>query len=197
MGKLVAIIMACGLFWTGYVQWQIHTTQDSRLEEPVDAGIVLGAALWNGVPSPALKERLDHALALYNDGSFRKFIVSGGYDVPGARYTEAEGMKNYLVEHGVPPEDVLLENQATSTYENIKLSKEIMDDHRLSTAVIITHSYHGARAKDIAQFLQFEPAIVSTTPSKVMNMAWHQFRETLAFTKWQLDKLQLSLKGEH
>src|SRR4051812_38157522 len=62
-----------------------------------DVGIVLGARLWNDKPSPGLRERLDHALGLYRQGTFSHFIVTGGLDSDGATITEAEGMRDYLV----------------------------------------------------------------------------------------------------
>ncbi|MFD2673016.1 YdcF family protein [Marinicrinis sediminis] len=189
--KGLAFIVASGIFWVAYVQWNIHTVQDARLSESVDVGIVLGAALRGEEPSPGLRERLDHALDLYEEGRFTAFIVSGGYDVPTSSLTEAEGMKRYLVAQGVPDEAVILENEATSTYENLRYSQDLMNEHGYETAVIITHSYHGARAQDMAAFLGIEPAIVSTTPSKVMNMSWHKFRETLAYTKWSLEKWKM------
>lgn len=163
------------------------------MTEKADVGIVLGAALWDGEPSPALRERLDHALELYREGWFDAFILTGGYDYVGAKLTEAEGMRNYLVERGVPEEDILLENAARSTYENLVFSQNIMASRGWSKAVIITHTYHGARALDIARFLGYEDPVVSVTDSKVMNMAWHMARETLAYTKWQADKLLIRI----
>ena len=186
-------IIALALIWTLYVQWTIHQVEDTKIVGKRDVGIVLGAALWNDVPSPALKERLDHALALYERDFFDTIIVSGGYDHEQSRLTEAQGMKNYLIGHGVAEEDVLLENMATSTLENLMYSQIIMFEQGYETAVIITHEYHGARALDIAQFLDFVDPSVSTVQSKVMNMPYNKARETLAFAKWKLDQLRLNL----
>lgn len=186
---LALVILLAGTVWVGYVQWFIHSVERAPIKNRGDVGIVLGAALWNGEPSPGLRERLDHALQLYREGWFDRFIVTGGYDHPGAEWTEAEGMQRYLNAQGVPHEDIVLENAARSTYENLYFSGQIMASRGWEQAIIVTHSYHGARALDIAKFLDYAEPVVSVTDSDVMNMVWHKGRETLAFTKWQLDKL--------
>jgi uncharacterized SAM-binding protein YcdF (DUF218 family) len=157
-----------------------------------DAGIVLGASLWNDKPSPGLRERLDHALSLYRQGIFPRFIVTGGLDAGGATITEAEGMRDYLLANGVPANAVYLDTQSRNTYENLVFAKDILAKEGWSTAVIVTHRYHGARAADIAKTVGYQPVIVSVTDTKVMNMAYHECREVLAFTKWKLYELRLA-----
>jgi uncharacterized SAM-binding protein YcdF (DUF218 family) len=182
-----------GVAWIVYVQWKIDSFGERPFDGRADVGIVLGAALWNGEPSPALKERLDHALKLYEDGRFDTFIVTGGYDYPGAALSEAEGMRRYLTARGVPEDRIVLENAARNTYENLVFSRNLMAARGYRTAVIVTHSYHGARALDVARYLKYDDPAVSTTDSQVLNMAWHRTRETLAFTKWQADKLLIRI----
>ncbi len=180
------------LLWVAYIQWRMCVVAASPPPEHADAGIVLGAALRNGRPSPALRERLDQALKLYREGRFDHWIVSGGRDYPSAKYTEAQGMKLYLLEQGVPDASIIEENDARSTYENLQYSKRIMESRGWSRAVIVTHAYHGARALDIARFVGYSRPAVSTVRSEVLWMPWHRGRETLAFTKWTLDKLTMT-----
>jgi uncharacterized SAM-binding protein YcdF (DUF218 family) len=156
-----------------------------------EVGIVLGATLWNDKPSPALRERLDHSLELYRKGTITSFIVTGGLDNNGATLTEAEGMRNYLVEHGVPVENIVLDSLSTSTYENLSFAQELMEQNDWKSAVIVTHNYHGSRAADIAKKLGFKPVQVSVTDSSVLNMNYHETREILAYTKWLVQKLFL------
>ncbi|OPA74695.1 hypothetical protein BVG16_23340 [Paenibacillus selenitireducens] len=191
--RVVLLLFICGLVWLCYTQWVIHSIRNSSDLRHSDVGIVLGAVLWDNRPSPALKERLDHALQLYQDGKFDQFIVSGGLDHPKLRLTEAEGMANYLIEKGVPKDRILLENHATSTYENLLYSQEMMSEKGYSSAVIITHNYHGARSLEIAKFIGYKDPVISTTDSKVLRMAWHQMRESLAYTKWKLDQILIML----
>jgi uncharacterized SAM-binding protein YcdF (DUF218 family) len=156
-----------------------------------DVGIVLGATLWNNEPSPGLRERLDHGLALYRSGVFNSFIVTGGLDDNGATLTEAEGMRNYLIDHSVPANAIVMDSLSRSTYENLVNSEQLMNNKGWSSAVIITHRYHGSRASNIAAKLGFKPVQVSVTDTKVLNLSYHETREVLAYTKWLAMKLIL------
>lgn len=190
--KLIAaglLVLVLGLVWVIYIQLRIESGIRAKANETSDTAIVLGAALWNNVPSPGLRERLDHALELYRSGLASRILVSGGLDGNGSTISEAEGMSNYLLEQGVPKSDILLENRSRSTYENLLFSKKIMEDHGLKSAVIVTHGYHGARALDIARFVDIPSPRLDTCGSRVLNLYWHRTRETLAFTKWKLQKL--------
>ncbi|MCM3783896.1 YdcF family protein [Neobacillus mesonae] len=192
--KILIALIILGVIWVAYVQWKIFNPHYTKvLSEPVDVGIVLGASLWGDEPSPGLAERLDKALELYQAGSFEYFIVSGGLDSPQHRYTEAEGMQRYLIEHGVEESHIFLENEATSTYENLLFSKEIMAEHNLNSSVIITHDFHGMRSLEMAEFLHYEQPVLTLAESAAMPFLPSQIRETLAYTKWKLDAVLLSL----
>lgn len=183
---LLALIVWCGSLFV--VINRFDGRPSAGLPQPADAGIVLGASLWDNKPSPGLRERLDLALALYEKKIFSRFIVSGGLDAGGAVLTEAEGMRDYLLAHGVPERDIAIEPKATSTYENLLFSGDIMAERGWRTAVIVTHQYHGARSLDIAEALHYDHPQVAVTDSHVMNMSYHRSREVLAYTKWLLQK---------
>jgi uncharacterized SAM-binding protein YcdF (DUF218 family) len=193
--RTAVVCLAAFLLWCGSVYYTIESFKGVSVAQAsvrADAGIVLGASLWNDKPSPALQERLDHALVLYRAGMFSRIIVTGGLDSGGATITEAEGMRNYLLEQGVPAYAVFMDPESRSTYENLKFAQNIMETEGWRSAVIVTHSFHGARAADIAKTLGYEPVQVSVTKSKVMNMAYYETREILAFIKWQFTKLWLT-----
>ncbi|UQZ37179.1 hypothetical protein C2I18_28765 [Paenibacillus sp. PK3_47] len=186
-----AVVAAAGLLWCAVVFNKINSAVTSSPMAEADAGVILGMSMWGDVPSPGLKERLDYGLQLYREGKFGRFIVSGGLDQEGYKYTEGQGMRNYLVEQGVPDEDILMENEATSTYENLLFSKEIMDREGMASAIIITHSFHGTRALEIAEELGYTAPELGLTESAVMSMAKYKSREILAYTKWKLQQLFL------
>lgn len=191
---LAAIGMLALLVWCStlyYLITRFEGTPKAGNAMQADVGIVLGATLWNNKPSPGLRERLDHALKLYRSGAFDHFIVTGGLDDNGATLTEAEGMRNYLLEQGVPEPSIVMDSLSRSTYENLSFAQEIMDRHDWNTAVVITHDYHGSRAADIAKKLGFKPVQVSVTDSKVLQMSYHETREVLAYTKWLAEKMFL------
>ncbi|MDO7904948.1 YdcF family protein [Paenibacillus sp. JX-17] len=191
--RLVAAIMVIGLLWLGSVLWRMNTMTDKVPPQPVDVGIVLGASMWGDQPSPGLRERLDKAIELYQDGQFKLLIVTGGLDKPGYRLTEAEGMQRYLVDHGIPASSIWLENEATSTYENLLYSQRIMRKYHLKTADIITHDFHGMRALEIARFLDYDQPGLFLTETKVLPVLQRQSREVLAYGKWKLEKWMINL----
>ncbi|KZE65201.1 hypothetical protein AV545_04560 [Paenibacillus jamilae] len=188
---LVIFILA-GLVWAGVRVWNMNTAVSTTPLQRAQIGIVLGASMWGAEPSPGLRERLEEALRLYRNGTVQRLIVSGGLDQPDFPYTEAEGMQRYLVDRGVPIQHILLENQATSTYENLLFSQRIMKEYGWTSTVIITHSYHGPRAMEIAQFLDYDHPQMALTESKVLNMPIHQSREVLAYAKWTLQRWWIS-----
>ncbi|MNJ30997.1 vancomycin high temperature exclusion protein [compost metagenome] len=196
--RWVLVLAPLGIGWFLYVLAQIGSVERSpalaiKDMPAADVGIVLGASMWGDRPSPGLEERLRHSLEQYQAGKFKMFLLTGGLDQEGYKYTEAEGMANYLEEHGVPREAMLLENKATSTYENLKFSQEIMKEHELSSALIMTHTFHGNRALEIAEVLGYEHPKLSLTKSKVLQPIPNTVREVLAYTKWKLVQAGLAL----
>lgn len=189
--RVMLIALSVGVLASGWLLWQITHYDPPNPVPQRQAAIVLGAALWNDRPSPGLQERLDQALRLYEAGRVDKLIVSGGLDRNGSKLTEAQGMRLYLVDKGVPKEDILLENRATSTYENLVFSREAGEKNGLSSYLIVTHEYHAPRALDMARFLGFDDPVVSSVKSKVLSASRNQTREVLAYGKWKLDKLLL------
>ena len=83
-------------------------------------------------------------------------------------------MRNYLVRNGIPQASILIEPNATSTYENLQFSKQIMKQKGLVSAIIITHQFHSSRSLDIAETIGLEHPYVSSTKSDVLFMPYHE-----------------------
>jgi uncharacterized SAM-binding protein YcdF (DUF218 family) len=120
-----------------------------------DVAIVLGGGIACGAdeaarPKEVLKRRLDKAVEYHGKNPKAKIIVSGGNEKNKCE-TEAEVMKKYLIEHNVPENLILVEDRATSTEENFRFSREIMQANGLSHAVVITSRSHMYRAIRTAQ----------------------------------------------
>ncbi len=155
--KIYKIIMI--LFITSFIFLQsailinIYKTKDVNNIKPVDTMIILGAKVNKDGVSKTLKLRLDKAIEYYNKNKDVNIIVSGGQGEDEIT-TEASAMKNYLVENGVDEENIILENKATTTLENIIFSKEIMEDLNLGNrALIVTSDYHLLRGRFISSIL--------------------------------------------
>ena len=113
---------------------------------PAQAIVVFGAAEYSGRPSPTLRSRLDQALTLYRRKLAPVIVTTGG---PGGdpQFTEAEVSRNYLVEHGVPPESVLVEKESSTTNQSVVQVVELLARNRISTCVVVSDGYHLFRIK--------------------------------------------------
>jgi uncharacterized SAM-binding protein YcdF (DUF218 family) len=123
-------------------------TRDNRTK--AQAIVVLGAAQYNGRPSPVLRARLDHALVLYRAKLAPVIIVTGGRQ-PGDRTTEASSGADYLIKHGVPDRNIRREVNGTDSYESLAATRRFLNKEGVSDVLIVTDGYHAARATETAQ----------------------------------------------
>ena len=138
--------------------------RQARLDQagPADAIVVLGTAQWNGQPGPVLRARLDHALSLYWAGLAPVIVVTGG-SMPGDAYTEAEAAFGYLVEQGVPPGAILMENAGRDTWESLRGVDRLAADAGLGRLLFVSDGFHLFRVKLMARDLGLA-AIASPAP---------------------------------
>lgn len=155
------LLVAYGLFSF----WQVWSTGRSDETRPVDAIVVLGAAQYDGRPSPQLAARLDHALTLWPQGLAPMIVVTGG-NQPGDRFTEADASATYLVDRGVPADAIVLEGEGASTYESLENAADLLGAS-VESVLIVTDPYHALRSRLIADRLGFD-AYVSPTPTSVV-----------------------------
>jgi uncharacterized SAM-binding protein YcdF (DUF218 family) len=113
-------------------------------ERPADAILVLGAAQYNGRPSPVLRARLDHALALHRAGRARWIIFTGGIGA-GDTLSEAEVSRRYAVRRGVPDSLILLERQGQTSAQSVRAATQLMRERGLRSALVVSDSYHMMR----------------------------------------------------
>jgi len=119
-----------------------------------DVVIVLGAGVRGESVTRPLARRLDAALYYWQRNPDAYIIVTGGLGNR-ATITEAEAMARYLTRRGLPRERILLEELSTSTYENLKFAKEILNEHFPDgfNAVLVTNDFHLYRAVRTARGL--------------------------------------------
>jgi uncharacterized SAM-binding protein YcdF (DUF218 family) len=118
----------------------------------VGAALVLGAAQWNGDPSPVLRARLDHALDLYRRGQVRQIILTGGVGT-GDTTSEAAAGKQYLVEHGMTADALLLEDQGTTTWESLRNAVPLARANRIGAVLLVSDPFHMLRSIKMARDL--------------------------------------------
>ncbi len=147
--RLAAVGAAGLVLVTGYATWRIIAEGDRDDARPADAIVVLGAAQYDGRPSPVFRARLDHAVDLYREGLAPYLVVTGG-KAEGDRTTEAATARGYAIAKGVPAEAILVEDQARTTIESIRSVGAIMRAADLRSAVFVSDRQHMLRVLRMA-----------------------------------------------
>ena len=144
--------------------------------DPVDAIVVLGAAQYDGEPSPVFQGRLDHAFELWSDG-VAPMIVTTGSNQPGDRVTEGFAGFEYLRFEGVPEDDLLVITDGASTWEQLAATARQLRQRGLDSVVLVSDPYHALRLSQIADEVGLEASVSSTDGStSIRNLT----RETAA-----------------
>lgn len=148
---LVALLVLAGLafVYLGVTFVQVWRASRENHASEADAIVVLGAAQYNGRPSPVLQARLDHALDLYRDGVAPLVVVTGGRR-QGDRFTEATTGYNYLRRRGVPDSAIRKEVQGRSTYESIAATSRFLHDEGANSVVLVSGRAQSERMEGIA-----------------------------------------------
>lgn len=146
-----------------------------------NAAIVLGAAQWNGVPSPVLRARLDRARDLYRRQVVAKIILTGGIG-QGDHTSEAAAGRDYLLSQGVAPEVLLVEEHSTTTLESLVNAAEIARTNGFDSLLLVSDGYHMLRSLKIAHDLNMNAAASPLpAPSLSAENAAHILREAGAY----------------
>ncbi len=169
-----AVLLLVAVAYYGVTLYQVHATGRSDQARPVDAIVVMGAAQYDGRPSPQLAARLDHAAELWATGLAKVMVVTGG-NQPGDRFTEAEASAKYLIDRGVPAESILQESLGHSSYASLDGVATILHEHDLFSVLLVSDPFHCLRSRLIAQELGLVAYVSPTRTSPV--------RGTAAFSK--------------
>ena len=118
----------------------------------------MGAAQYDGVPSPALQARLDHVVDLWDRKVAPTVVVTGGKQ-PGDRFTEATASATYLTAHGIPQSSILRETNGRSTYQSLADASAILKRRKITRVVLVSDAYHSARIQGIASELGLDATV--------------------------------------
>jgi uncharacterized SAM-binding protein YcdF (DUF218 family) len=159
---LVLALLAYGLLF-GWV-WRV-SRMDQR--DPADAIVVLGAAQYNGRPSPVLKARLDHAIELYRAGLAPVVVVTGGIGT-GDRMSEATVGHRYLRTQSVPDSAIVVRPDGRTTEESMGSVAEWMHERELTRALLVSDPFHMARLRLEARRASLDPTSSPTLTSPIV-----------------------------
>ena len=133
----------------GYAAYRIWDQAGRDERRAADAIVVMGAAQYDGRPSPLFAARLDHAIALFHEGVAPRLVLTGGKR-EGDRTTEAASGRAYAIRHEVPEDAILAEDTSRTTLQSIRGVEALMRDAGLETAVFVSDPSHMLRVLRMA-----------------------------------------------
>ena len=139
----------------------MHQDQTAK----ADAIVVLGAAQFDGQPSPDLKARLDHAADLYQAGDASLIVLTGGSE-PGDRYTEAEAGEMYLHGRGIPT-GAMVKVGGNTTIESLREASALLESKQKTRALMVSDPFHMYRVVHMADDLGLQPLSSPTRTSPI------------------------------
>lgn len=165
---LVMVSLVGGYYCVNLFQvWSVGNSDQAR---PVDAIVVLGAAQYDGRPSPQLRARLDHVVELWKLGVAPLVVVTGG-NQPGDRFTEASASATYLAQHGVTSAAILQENRGHSSWESLVGVARLLEERDSSRVLLVSDPFHSLRIRLVAQELGLTAYVSPTRTSPVRGAA--------------------------
>lgn len=173
--RVVAWALVAILAYIALTFAQVAITAARDQAQPADAILVLGAAQYNGQPSPVFAARLDHAARLYAEGLAPIVVVTGGRQ-DGDAQSEANAADAYLQANGVPASALRLEVNGRTTYESIAASARFLTDEEVRDVILVSDGWHlersAAIAADVGLVPHPSPAVDSpyTTGSALQQM---------------------------
>lgn len=184
---LAAVLVVAAAAWCRWVYTQIARYAREDQAAPADAIAVLGAAEWDGRPSPVYRARLDHALDLYRRGIAPLIITVGG--AGGDQYNEGSVGAQYLISMGVPEEDIIAETHSRDTEQSaatIAVIARANGIHRLVVVSDPTHMFrvHALCAADGLDVLTSPRTVPANNDSSLeFDRIAH---EMMSYTAWRM-----------
>ncbi len=183
---LAAVAAVAG--WVLWVDGQIRYYADRNEARPADAIAVFGAAEYDGRPSPVLRARLDHGLALYREKIAPLVITLGGGD-PTDRHSEGAVGHDYLMAHGVPDSAIIAETESSNTEESAKRLAVIARANNLRNIVVVSDGTHLFRVHALCESMGLN-VFTSPRPEVRGLSTWDAFQrmthEILSYTWWRM-----------
>lgn len=189
-GTLIGFLLLIGTSaYAAYVYQQVRICAVRDEAHSADAIVILGAAQYNGRPSPVLKARLDHAHDLYKKGYASAIITTGSFG-PDPNFSEAHVGTTYLVQRGVDPSKIITEQGGDSTSDSIKATVGLMHAKQWKSALVVSDGFHLYRLKKMFEDNGVR-AYTSPAPNSPIEVAssrrfWHSLREVLLVSAYRL-----------
>jgi len=194
---VVGAVLVAGLVigGTAFQVWQVARVDDRR---PVDVVVVLGAAQYDGSPSPIFAARLRHARDLYDQGVAARIVTVGGRRA-GDGFTEADAGRRYLVDRGVRGEAVMAIGEGSDTLGSLRAVAAAADQRGWHTALLVSDPWHSLRARTMARDSGLQAWTSPTHSGPVVRTRETQvryiIRETAALLFYRLTHASVETEG--
>ena len=184
---VVGLILAFG--WASFRIWDTGNRDD---RQRADAIVVLGAAQYDGRPSPVLKARLDHAVSLWDRHLAPRLVLTGGMG-DGDTTSEAAVGRRYAVKHGVPDSVILMETRGRTTAESVQRVAAMLDSLSRREVILVSDPFHMLRLSILARRFGLSPRTSPTRTSPISASKTESWRYALS----ESVKVPLTLLFEH
>ncbi len=168
---------------------RVHAQADRDEARPADAIVVFGAAQYNGVPSPVLKARLDHAFDLEERG-FAPLIITTGGSGGDPSFTEGGVARDYLIQRGVAATRILAETESRTTYQNVRAATHLLRQRGAVSCIAVSDGFHLYRIKLMfasqGMTVYTSPAPASPIEADPVQGPLHFLREAFVCALWDM-----------
>ena len=186
--SVVTLLAVAAVAISAIAVWRAAHRDGAAELDRADVILVLGAAQYDGEPSPVFAGRLEHAELLYEEDRAETIVVLGA-GAPGDHTTEAEAGRGWLVEHGVPDAAVVASPIGATTFESLEAAADWMAERDLHTAFLVSDPWHNLRVEKMASDLGIDGYASATWHSAAKSEDTRlegYVRETLAYLYYRV-----------
>ncbi len=173
-GCLFLLVGVALAYVVSFLTVVVVSRQDQR--QKADAIVVLGAAQYNGRPSPVLKARLDHGIELFRAGLAPRLMVTGG-TAEGDTESEAMVSRRYVLSNGIPDSVILVRPEGRSTDASMEAVGVWLKERDLHTVLLVSDPFHMCRLRYVTRRMDLVPYSSPTTTSPISQ----SFRRELGY----------------
>jgi uncharacterized SAM-binding protein YcdF (DUF218 family) len=188
LGRIIAAIVVLGaIAWVAWVNSQIRYYSTHDEARPASAIAVFGAAEYDGRPSPVLRARLDHGLALYRQ-QIAPLVITLGGGAPADRHSEGGVGRAYLMAHGVPGSAIIAETKSDNTEQSARRLARIARANHLGLIIVVSDGTHLFRVHALCSSMGLN-VLTSPRPERGLpfTLEWKRtIHEILSYTFWRL-----------
>ena len=185
---VVLLVAGCLIGFSAITVWRAAHRDAAATVHHADAIVVLGAAQYNGVPSPVFQGRLDHAVLLWQQGR-ADLVITVGSKQAGDQHTEAEAGRTYLISQGVTADQVIPIAIGHTTYQSLQAATNEMQRRGLHSAFLVSDPWHNARITAMAGDLGIDGYASATWTSAAESETSRgegYLRETFAYLYYRI-----------